>query len=153
MQQVPDAVLGPAAQLIAAVAVLISAVGFLVLKFVERRDKRTNGNSGIDINAIGIIVASNVRQEVGKITEEIREVKLAFTSVTAALQAVVITLTALTERIQHMPTDVDLATEHKDTRHDLRNALTTVQLSVQEHIDQRVDEVLRTTERRRTDRE
>jgi hypothetical protein len=72
------------------------------------------------------------------------------TAQTSALQAVTLTLTALTERIAHLPTREDLGAVAQQNRHDYRNALQVVSGVIEDRID-RAEQNLEKAITRRSD--
>lgn len=129
-----------------AVAVVVGVILTFLAKYVLPLLLR-NGKGKVDGGAmlaeISTTVAAATRAELRVLLDEIRESKLANAAVVSTLQAMTVTLTALTERIQHLPTKVDLEVVSRDTRHDIRNAIGGSVGGVSEQVERRADEILR----------
>lgn len=128
-----------------AVAVVVGVILTFLAKYVLPllRNGKGKVDSGAMLAEISTTVTAATRAELRVLLDEIRESKLANAAIVSTLQAMTVTLTALTERIQHLPTKVDLEVVSRDTRHDIRNAIGGSVGGVSEQVERRADEILR----------
>lgn len=125
------------------VGVILTFLAKYVLPLIKNGKSSKDGLSGATLAEISSIITAVTRAEMRIVVDEIKESKIGTAAMVAALQAVTVTLTALTERIQHLPTKSDLEAQHRDSRHDARNAMAASTAITQDAVNQRADEVIR----------